>query len=104
MVNFNQEELIMKRYTDDFKRDAIRYLDEHPEMTRIQVAQYLGIPKDTLYGWTKTAYRNKLFGTSDPVPAPKTEQDREIERLKRELRDAKDALEILKKAISILND
>lgn len=94
----------MKRYNDDFKRDAVRYLDEHPDMTRVQVAQYLGIPKDTLYGWAKTASRNKLFGTNDPVPAPKTEQDREIERLERELRDAKDALEILKKAISILNN
>lgn len=59
----------MKRYTDDFKRDAVQYLDEHPDMTRAQVAQYLGIPKDTLYGWTKTASRNKLFGTNDPVPA-----------------------------------
>ena len=33
-----------------------------------------------------------------------TDEEKEMIRLKRELRDTKDALEILKKAISILGD
>ena len=94
----------MKIYTDDFRRDAVRYVDEHPAVPIKEVANYLGVPKDTLYGWTKTAYRNKLFGTNDPVPGPKTEIEKENDRLRRELRNTQDALEILKKAISILND
>ncbi len=41
------------KYTNDFRRDAAKYVDEHPELTIKKVAGYLGIPKDTLYGWTK---------------------------------------------------
>ena len=48
----------MKNYTDDFRRDAVRYVDEHPAVPVKEVAKYLGIPKYTLYGWTKTVCRN----------------------------------------------
>ena len=38
----------IRRYTDDFKRDAIRYVEEHPDVPLQQAAEYLAMPKDTL--------------------------------------------------------
>ena len=93
----------IKSYSSDFKRDAIKYIDEHPEMNIKDVASYLGVPKDTLYGWTKSDARAKLFGEDAPKTGPMTDAEKELARLQRENRDLKDALEVLKKAISILN-
>lgn len=93
----------IRRYTEDFKQDAIKYVESHPNMTMQQAAEYLGMPKETLYGWVK-AYRRKLRNGEANSAAPLTDAEKELARLKRENRDLQDALEILKKAISILND
>lgn len=93
----------IRHYTDDFKRDAIQYVESHPEMTMEQAAQYLAMPKETLYGWVK-AYRRKQRGIESAPASPMTDEEKELARLRRENRDLQDALEVLKKAISILND
>ena len=91
-------------YTNDFKQDAVQYVEAHPEMTLQQIAEYLGMPKDTLYGWVKT-HRRKLQGSRDTsASTPMTDAEKELARLRRENRDLQDALAVLKKAISILND
>ena len=93
----------IRRYTDDFKRDAVAYVQDHPNITMQESADSLGMPKETLYGWVK-AYRRSLHdGKETDLTGPMTEQEKEIARLKRELRDTQDALAVLKKAISILN-
>ena len=93
----------IRRYTEDFKQDAIKYVESHPNMTMQQAAEYLGMPKETLYGWFKS-YRRKLRNGEADSTAPLTDAEKELARLKRENRYLQDALEILKKAISILND
>ena len=93
----------IRRYTKDFKQDAIKYVEEHPDITMQQAAEYLGMPKETLYGWVK-AYRRKLRDGDASITGPMTDEEKELARLRRENRDLKDALEVLKKAISILND
>jgi len=93
-----------RSYSQDFKRDAIKYIDDHPEMKIKSVAEHLGVPKETLYDWSKKANREKIFGEEVPTSGPMTEAEKELIRLQRENRDLKDALEVLKKAISILND
>ena len=93
----------IRRYTDDFKRDAVAYVESHPELPLQEAANYLGMPKDTLYGWVKAHRRALRNGVSDAT-SPMTDEEKEIARLRRELRDAQDALAVLKKAISILND
>ena len=93
----------IRRYTKDFKQDAIKYVEEHPDITMQQAAEYLGMPKETLYGWVK-AYRRKLRDGDTAITGPMTDEEKELARLRRENRDLKDALEVLKKAISILND
>ena len=92
-----------KRYTADFKNDAVKYVESHPEMTVFQISKHLGIPKDTLYSWVKAA-RRKQNGADLSPASPMTDEEKELARLRRENRDLQDALEVLKKAISILND
>ncbi|MBO4705195.1 MAG: transposase [Spirochaetaceae bacterium] len=93
----------IRRYTKDFKNDAIQYVEAHPDMPMEQAAEHLGMPKETLYGWVK-AYRRKLRGNEIAPSVPLTDEEKELARLRRENRDLQDALEVLKKAISILND
>lgn len=92
-----------RTYTEEFKKDAVRYTLEHPELTNREAAKNLGIPYDTLYGWI-SRYRRKERPEAYDEAGRQTEEEKETIRLRRELRDAKDALEILKKAISILGD
>lgn len=93
----------IRHYTQDFKRDAVQYMEDHPEMTLQQVADYLGMPKETLYGWVKI-HRRKLHGIEASAAEPLTDAEKELGRLRRENRDLQDALAILKKAIGILNN
>ena len=91
------------KYTDDFKRDAVRYAMEHRDISYREASKNLGIPYDTLYDWIKKEQREsnpKAFDESGNL----SDVEKENIRLRRELRDAKDALEILKKAIGILGD
>ena len=92
-----------RKYSDEFKRDALQYMRDHPKMGKEEVARNLGVPYDTLYGWYK---RNRKVDRPDAYDenGRQTETEKELIRLRRELRDAKDALEILKKAIGILGD
>lgn len=93
----------LRHYTDDFRKDAVQYAEEHPDMTLQQTADYLGVPRDTLYGWIKASRRKSQKGNISPA-APLTDAEKEIARLRRENRDLQDALAVLKKAIGILND
>ena len=91
-----------KQRTKQFKLDAINYLKEHPDLTQLQCAKNLGIGISTLARW-ESQYRNNdgdipVIGSSNY----ESEVQRENARLKRELRDTQDALDVLKKAIGIL--
>ena len=90
------------QYSKQFKEDAVRYRKDHPELTVQKAAENLGISESALKNWMKAARENE-----DSVPTRGTgnyssDEAKEIARLKRELRDTKDALEILIKAIGIL--
>lgn len=92
-----------KHYSEEFKKDAIQYIKDHPRMDKKEAAKNLGIPYNTLYGWYKQDRREHRPDAYDES-GRQTAEEKEIIRLRRELRDAKDALEILKKAIGILGD
>ena len=89
----------MTAYSKDFKRDALKYIEEHPDMKIKDVADRLGIPVGTLYDWNKKRSRYDILGEDAPPSGPLTEEEKEIRRLQRENRDLEDALAILKKAI-----
>ena len=88
-------------YTEDFKKDAVRYWKEHQELGIGKCAKNLGIGKSTLSSQGK-AYAEK-DGTVPTRGRGNFESDeaKEIARLRKEWRDTKDALDILKKALGI---
>lgn len=92
-----------RQYEKQFKLDAVKYCKEHPNLTTKACAQNLKIPYDTLSGWLRNAElqgENAFRGSGNYS----SDEAKEIARLKRELRDTQDALEILKKAIGILGE
>ena len=90
------------KYTQEFKQDAVDYRKAHTELTTGQCAKNLGASESALRRWTraqnsegKVVMRGSGNYSSDEA--------KEIALLKKELKDTKDALEILKKAMGILN-
>jgi len=80
----------------------INYRNEHPDLTQVECAKNLGIGVSTLAKW-ESQFRNN--DGDIPVRGSgnyQSDDAKEIALLKRELRDAQDALDVLKKAISIL--
>ena len=93
-----------KQHTKQFKLDAVNYRKEHPDLTQVECAKNLGIGVSTLSRW-ETQFRDN----SGDIPVRgsvnySSDEAKEIARLKRELRDAQDALDVLKKAIGILGN
>ena len=92
-----KEDLIMvKQHDKQFKLDAVQYYLDHRGC-----AQNLGVGYITLTKWLGD------FRESGDIPVRgsgnyASDEQKEIAHLKRELRDARDALDVLKKAISIL--
>lgn len=89
-------------HSKQFKLDAVTYRKEHPDLTQADCAKNLGIGVSTLARWEAQFRDNDgdipVIGSG----CYESEEQREIARLKRELRDTQDALDVLKKAISIL--
>lgn len=90
-----------KRYDKEFKENAVQYRYDHPELTVKECAKNMGIPYDTYHGWL-SAHKNKGDNAFRGSGNYSSDEQKEIARLKRELRDTQDALEVLKKAIGIL--
>ena len=90
-----------KHYDKQFKLDAVQYYHDHKNLGLQGCATNLGISQQTLSRWQK-----ELRETGDIESRGSgnyaSDEAKEIARLKRELRDAQDALEVLKKAINIL--
>ena len=89
-------------HTKQFKLDAVNYRIEHPDLTQVECAKNLGIGVSTLARW-ETHFKDN--DGDIPVRGSgnyESDEAKEIARLKRELRDAQDALDVLKKAIGIL--
>ena len=90
------------QYSKQIKEDAVRYRKDHPELTVQKAAENLGISESALKNWMKAARENEGSVPTRGTGNYSSDEAKEIARLKRELRDTKDALEILKKAIGIL--
>ena len=77
-------------HTKQFKLDAINYRKEHPDLTQVECAKNLGIGVSTLARWEAQFRDNDgdipVIGSGSYA----SEEEKEIARLKRELRDAQD--------------
>ena len=90
-----------KHYDKQFKLDAIQYYEEHKDLGLIGCSSNLGISQQTLSRWKKELKDSgdlECRGSGNYA----SDKDKEIAMLQHELRNATDALDVLKKAISIL--
>ena len=91
-----------KQYTKDFKEDAVKYYNDHPELGSSACAKNLGISKSAMTAWRKQFSENEGAVPTRGRGNFESDDAKEAARLRKELRDTQDALEILKKAIGIL--
>jgi transposase len=90
-------------HSAEFKQDAVNYYYSSGK-TQKEVAKDLKVGLSTLGKWITSAKENEGIVNHRGSGNYSSEAEKEIARLKKELRDHQDALDILKKAISILND
>ena len=88
-----------KHYDQDFKENAVRTYQEHEDLSLTKSAANLGISCSALSTWVKAAEKNKGEVPTRGSGNYSSDEAKEIARLKKELRDTQEALEILKKAI-----
>lgn len=87
-----------KRFTREFKLEAVRLLEEG-QKPAADLARQLGIRRNQLYKWKDVVDQkgDDAFPGRGKRPATKS-QASEIARLKRELAKSQEEVEILKKA------
>jgi transposase-like protein len=85
-----------KKYSSHFKQEAIHYAVNHPDKSRKQVSEDLGIPYGTFKQWLSGL---DLSSMRPQGSAPKTSKqlEQEIRHLKRELEMSRKENELLKK-------
>ncbi|OIJ91862.1 transposase [Streptomyces monashensis] len=83
-----------KRYTEEFKRDAIALVDSSGK-TVTAIARELGVSSESLRGW----YRQAKADQGEGRPGELTTQEREeLRRLRRQNAEQAKTIEVLRKA------
>lgn len=90
-----------KQHDKQFKEDAVKYYIDYKELGIRGCAENLDIGGSTLSKWLRESKGENEIQVRGSGNYANDEQ-KEIARLKRELSDTTDALDILKRAISIL--
>ena len=90
------------KYSQEFKEYAVWYRLEHSDIALRKCAENLGISESALKKWISAAKEHEGSVPTRGSGNYASDEAKEIARLQRELRDTKDALEVLKKAIGIL--
>ena len=93
-----------KQYTKEFKEDAVKYFYDHKDLGVTKCAKNLGISKSALSTWKREFEEHNGEVPTRGRGNYESDEAKENARLRKELRDTQDALEILKKAISILGN
>lgn len=92
-----------RQFSAEFKQDAVNYYYSSGK-TLEQTAKDLKVGESTLSKWVTAAKNNNGVVNHRGSGNHASDADKEIARLKKELRDTQDALEILKKAMGILSN
>ncbi|MFC6635437.1 transposase [Microbulbifer taiwanensis] len=85
-------------YTEEFRREAVKRA-EKPGVTTASVARELGVSAQQISNWRRQFNRlsDKQFNSVDGVDYSKQESA-EVRRLRKELHEARQEVEFLKKA------
>lgn len=92
-----------RQFNAEFKQDAVNYYYSSGKSLG-QAAKDLKVGESTLGKWVSVAKNNNGVVDHRGSGNHATDAEKEIVRLKKELRNSQDALEILKKAVSILSN
>ena len=92
-----------KHFSETFKQDSVNYYYSSGKSMKA-AAEDLKISPSGLNNWIQSAKSNEGIVEHRGSGNYSSDAEKEIAKLKKELRDKDDALEILKKAIGILND
>ena len=92
-----------KQYSEEFKQDAVNYYYSSGKSMKA-AADDLKSSQSGLNNWIQSAKSNEGLVEHRGSGNYSSDAEKEIAKLKKELRDKNDALDILKKAIGILND
>lgn len=97
-----------KKYSDEFKSDAVQMYLEHPGATYKEIAADLGLNAETLRGWVQAARQAPVTGEAGPSAGAdrarlgsRTVRDEEIRQLKQQLRKVTEERDILRKAAAV---
>lgn len=77
--------------------DKSEFENYHPELPLRKAAENLGISESALKNWMKSSKEHEGVVPTRGSGNYASDEAKEIARLQRELRDTKDALEVLKK-------
>ena len=91
-------------FTDEFKQGVVDYVLQHPDESKVAIAKHFGVADSTVHKWLKDAKNNNGTIYSRGSGNYSSDEAKEIAKLKKELKDTKDALDVLKKAIGILGN
>lgn len=92
-----------KQFDAEFKQDAVNYYYTSGKSLE-KAAADLKIGESTLGKWVSAAKNNNGVVHHRGSGNYNSDAEKEIARLKKELRDSQDALDILKKAMGILSN
>jgi transposase len=83
-----------RRYTIEFKEEAVRLMDQRGDRTVAEVAQSLGVVESMLHSW-KLRYTQKRSNDRGESP------EQELHRLRREVADLRRDRDALVKSIAV---
>ena len=89
-----------KQYSPEFKLEMIKLIEKQGQKITDIVVQY-GVGESTLKNWLRR-YRRELQGKPLPTGKALTEEQRELQRLRKENAQLKLERDILKKASALL--
>ena len=89
-------------FDDEFKQEVVDQANQHSEESKVSIAKRFSIADSIIHKWIKDTNNNGNKIESRGSGNFSSNETKEIARLRKELKDTQDALEVLKKAIGIL--
>jgi transposase-like protein len=90
----NKKSQKRKRYSADFKAEAVRLMDQRGDRTITEIAQSLGVAENMLHAWKRQHDPERSNDRGETA-------DEELRRLRREVADLKRDRDALAKSIAV---